>query len=79
MNELLANSLKLEELAERLRDHSDPAVQVFAMKFLADYSDDQKSELEDLVEEKVSELISEVSRDWSRDIAKAVGEWLESR
>lgn len=34
VNELQAKSLTLEELAERMRDHDEPAVRVFAERVL---------------------------------------------
>lgn len=36
MNELTAKNLTLEELAQRLRDHSDPIVRMFAERVIAD-------------------------------------------
>lgn len=35
ITEIMARSLSLEELAQRLRDHDDPAIRVFAEKVIA--------------------------------------------
>lgn len=39
VTEMLARSLSLEELAQRLRDHADPAVRVFAEKVIEGIDD----------------------------------------
>lgn len=41
MNELTAENLSLEELAERMQDHQEPAVRIFARRVLKALDDEE--------------------------------------
>lgn len=69
MTELIARSLKFEELVDRLADHEDPAVRVFAKKadeWMARF----KAEIEEKDESEAEDLKSELSQ-WESWYAEA--------